>query len=426
MVRGEMPTASSLTGSERLDFLATQVWGPALVSGDARVSLGARVEDGWEVREDYRVIPSAQTAQLLLPQARRAAARSLADYAGLRSPRTRIARRALAVAATAGAPISRTRVRVLARVGAPPTTVSAVAQTVGRPGAVAALGVRTGANAKPTLELRTPDGEAVGFVKLAWNDLTTEAIDNEAQALKALGSGASSAIRAPHLLADGLIDGRRYLMTEALPRSISDVPATWRSLSHAEVVGPGAVYARRVLASAGQVGAVRAAIDAASTVTPARLAARARDLLHAVTSMGVTIPIADYWHGDFVPWNVGRDDQSRLWLFDWETAQSDVPAGLDTLHWFANTEGRQNPSTSVARLAAGAERAKEVLRSLGYSRAGVAVISCWYAVTLVAGELHLAESLQSWDRVKHSPSVLEQFLAWGSATLRSVPEEEPL
>ncbi len=213
-------------------------------------------------------------------------------------------------------------------------------------------------------------------------------------------------------------------MTEPLPRSIADVPASWDSLRHDEAIGPGAVCGWRPLSSTQQSSHHAQVLDAATTVTPRALAAEARELLGKVLSHAEALPIADYCHGDFVPWNVGRDANGALWLFDWETAQQDVPAGLDTLHWFSNTQGSQAPETAVQRLIAASARAEGILRSLGYSRTGTNIVKAWYALTLVTSEIRLAEALQSWERVKHPASVLAQFLQWGMSSVNSSSEEE--
>lgn len=421
----QRPTAGGTVGSERLDFLISQVWGPAIDHGEARVDVGGTPAEGWETREEYVVIPTARSAQLLIPRNRVAASRSLTDYAGLRSPRTRIVRRVLGAAVAGGLTVSRDRLTVRAPAGAPVTMVPAVGEVVGCPNAVAALGVRTGANAKPTLELRTPEGNSIGFAKLAWNPVTTQAIENEARGLRAVAvNQADSAIHAPRLLADGVVHGRRYVMTEALPRSIADVPANWRSLHHDEAIGPGSVYDRRPLATTKQSVLVRELLGSTTDVTPSGLAAQAEDLLGKVLSHTVALPIADYCHGDFVPWNVGRDADGRLWLFDWETAQLDVPAGLDTLHWLTNTQGDQNPQTVSRRLESASTHGAGILRSLGYSRNGAVIAATWYALTLVAGEIRLAEALQSWERVKHPAGVLAGLLEWGMSNLMSVSKEE--
>lgn len=411
------------TGSERLDFVVGQVWGPAIAQDEVRALTGPHLETGWEIREKYWVVPAASSAQLLIPCSPRVAARSLAEYAALRSFRTRVVRRSLAALATTGAPLSRDTLRIVARPGSAATVVAELGAIVGHPSALASLGVRTGANAKPTLELRTTAGNAIGFAKLAWNEVSDRAVARESAALRSLGSASVNAVQAPRLLADGLVGGRRFLMTEALPQTIADVPATWRSLNHAEALGPGTVRRRCQVGQTAQAATTLAALEAYTYSTPRRLLDRARDLALQISQSEIAVSVADLWHGDFVPWNVGRDGSGRLWLFDWETCEPDVPAGLDTIHWFTNTRGGQEPASLVSRLDAATVHASGLLRSLGNTNAGVAVLAAWYAVSLAVAEIRLAELLQSWERVKHSPTVLEELLEWGLQKYRSATEE---
>ncbi|MFT4108329.1 hypothetical protein [Propionicimonas sp.] len=407
------------TGSARLDYVVEQVWGRSVAEGVARATVNGPVPEGWEIREQYWAIPNAASAQLLVPVDRTAATRTLLDYARLRPLSTRLVRHALAGVGATGAPLSKDTLRIVAPAGAPPTTTAELGRLVGAGSTVlATLGVRTAANAKPTLELRDRDGDAIGFVKLAWNDLTRESIENEADALAGFGAQSRVEISAPGVVSRGTVaGGLPYVMTEPLPRGIRHVPASYASLSNAEALGPGKVVRRAPLESAGQVRLVLDRLAAATPVTPAPLARRATDLARSVTQLQVSMPIANFWHGDFTWWNTGRDRAARLWLFDWETAEADAPAGLDTLHWYAHTKDAENPASVVARTDRALDRCAGMLRTLGHSRAGVEALAAWYAATLVANEVRLAESLQSWKRVKHSPAILEDLLRWGAARI---------
>lgn len=378
------------------------------------------VPDGWEVRERYWVVPTANAAKLLVPHDRRVAARALADFAGLRGAKVRAARRALAAVVSAGMPLSRSVLRIISPVSGPKTTVAVIGEHVGHPDAFATFGVRVAANAKPTLELRAPGGDAVGFVKLAWNSVTERAVRNEATAMREMGAASREVIRTPAVLAAGQVAGREFVMIEPLPRGITHVPRVYSAISDEEALGPGSVKARRVLAGGNQVETVRSVLHAAGATTSPALASRARNLSERIAARHETMPIANFWHGDFVWWNTGRDRDGRLWLFDWETAQRDAPAGMDTLHWFTHTMDAENPDSVVARLDSAFVHCQPLLRSLGHSRATAGILAAWYVVTLVANEIGLAESLQGWARIKHSPELLQDLLAWAERRLSDV------
>lgn len=407
---------TELDGTD-LGYVVEQLWGPGIARGQVRAILNDPVPDGWEVREAYWTIPSAGSAQLLVPRDARVARRALGDYARLRPLKTRLIRQGLAAGARVGVPLTRDTLRIIAPVGGPPTTVAEIAAAVGAPGAVATFGVRTAANAKPTLELRDPSGDAVGFVKLAWNEITRGAIANEATGLRTMGAVSRPSLLAPEVRAEGSRDGWPFVMIAPLPRGIRYVPAAFASLNRDEALGPGTVKRFGVISRTEQFRSCRAELERTPATAPEGLVVRARALADRVADSRHAGPIANFWHGDFVWWNMGRDPGGRLWLFDWETAQPDAAAGLDTLHWFAHAKDAENPDSVVARVEASLAHTMPMLRALGHSPSSAAALAGWYAVTLVAGEIRLAESLGSWERIKHPAGVLDDLLAWGSRQL---------
>lgn len=409
----------SKTGFESLDFTIEQVWGSAIARGDADVVMSGAVPTGWEVRERYWLVPAAATAQLIVPRHPRIASRALADFAGLRTPRVRVIRRSLALAARGGFPLGRDTLSIVTPVGAPPTVVAELGAALGAEKAFATLGLRAAANAKPTLDLRNDRGEALGFAKLAWNATTRRAVSNESSALTTLAPRSSGVIVHPRLMLVGQIAGREVVVTEPLPRSIRAVSATAHSLSVGESLGPAEVRRRGTLSSSSQVRSIIDVLSAAAERVPAPVAGHAYDLARMIAAASTVLPIADFWHGDFVWWNTGRAPDGSLWLFDWETAEADAPAGLDTIHWFAHVKDHLNPHSVVPRIADAVERSEPALRSLGHSRSSANVVAAWYAVVLVAGEIRLADELGSWERVKHPPEVLREVLEWARAAMEA-------
>lgn len=415
------PSATEMTGSDRLDFVVQQVWGSELETGDLRIGAPS---PGWSSAGQYWVFPSARAAQILLPRQRNAAARSMLDYARLRTLwRTRLVRRTLGTAATVGLPLSRDVLTLTHRDGADPTLVQQLGELVGQPAAFATVGVRTGANAKPTLELRSPDGSLLGFAKLGWNPVTTAAVRTEAESLRAYQTLRSAAVRTPLLLASGSIGDRPYVLTEGLPPSIEHIPPRWESLTSAEAVGPGRVVAYRPLAQTAHAQSLRNMLHARSSTIPAMLLEQTRAQLEHLLEIPNAVPTADLWHGDYVPWNLGRDSAGALWLFDWETAQRDVPAGLDALHWFTNSQNSTDPKLLVAQVRAATQHASPVLTSLGYTPSTMPLLHMYYALTLVGRAMALADSLGSWTRMRLQPNVLAALLMWAGTDATRAREE---
>lgn len=411
--------------STRLDYAIEQVWGESLAQGDVAVRVesgrarftGAR--DRTDVRDQFWAVPTAAAAQYLVPRSRAAAAASLSDYARLRPFRTRAGRRALAAAAALGLPLSRDVVAVTPATSGVRTVVDELAHTLGLDDVIVGLGVRTGANAKPTLELRTTDGTIVGYAKLGWNAPTTQAVRNEANALRKFGLTAR--LKAPAVLASGRVAEREYVVVQPLPASVERIAPAWDSLSAAEALGPGAVAGWSAWSGVGQVRQV-AARQFGSTV-PDDLARALADLIGRVCENNDPTPVAAFWHGDFVPWNLARDADGQLWVFDWETAEADVPAGLDALHWYAHSQGAPDPAKLVTSINRASERVMSALRSLGHSRASAGMLPVWYAAILVSRAAAAADSLGGWERVQLQPSVLSELLRWARARYATIRED---
>ncbi|TQK71262.1 hypothetical protein [Nocardioides sp. SLBN-35] len=378
--------------------LVEQLWGPALATGDLRLDLGRGATPGWTDVETYQALPSIASATMLLPTAeRRVLAGSLLNFRRLRDPGTRVQRRLLGSLAARGVPLPFPQVRVQARVGAGrrvPLPTEQVAADLGLPRVHASIGVRTGSNRKATLQLVDDAGVAVGFAKFAWDPASTGAVAREAAALRALAGG-TDAVRAPRLLAEGSWLGRPYLVTEPLPAA-SRRPDPNLLPTAEEVFAPAPVGRRDVLARTGQLQDLRLRLDVlrAGGADP-ELVDALDDLLALVAD--VEVPVAARWHGDFTAWNSARDEQDRLWCWDWESSELDAVAGLDAIHWVAGGATLAGTRYDGALIATALDRAAPVLTAAGHSRAGAVVVPVVYVATLVERALSLAVGNGRWD-----------------------------
>src|SRR5699024_6211437 len=73
------------------------------------------------------------------------------------------------------------------------------------------------ANRKPVLLLLTPGGRAIGYAKVAINDLTSRLVRAEAEALRHLDNTRLRNVTVPRLLHEGEWNGHPLLVQEALP-----------------------------------------------------------------------------------------------------------------------------------------------------------------------------------------------------------------
>ncbi|MGH3097554.1 MAG: hypothetical protein ACRDMV_16345 [Streptosporangiales bacterium] len=370
-----------------LDLLARQAWQPAIEEGRLRVHLGGDVPAGWRPLEAYRVLPSAGKARLLVPYgpASLTAAALLAYRRMHGKRRARMGRLAVGMAARSGLPVSRDVLQVLVRdsAAAPRATetpVSYLAGLLGHHRLYASLGV-VGSHAKLTWRLLDGHGRGLGFAKMGWNAATERSVAAERTALQALAGGHDS-LRAPALLADGGWHGHGLAVSAPLPPEARS-PHPGGPPPEPTALARLLPIARRDRLSASAH--VQRLLDAAAALPAphgaAELPAMASSLVAAVTETDPRMLIATRWHGDLVPWNTARVG-SATWLWDWEFSATDVPAGLDHLHWAVHTalnRGRPFAAATAEEL----ETAQPYLAAFGASRQQARVLVCVYALEML-------------------------------------------
>jgi hypothetical protein len=74
---------------------------------------------------------------------------------------------------------------------------------------------------------------------------------------------------------------------------------------------------------------------------------------------------AGAWHGDWAPWNIGRDGEA-LWIWDWEHWRSDVPVGLDVPHYVFQQRFTAERAPLADAFATARVSSEAALASLGY------------------------------------------------------------
>lgn len=402
-----------------IDLLERQLWQPAVSEGVARVVVGtAPPASGWRDEEVYWAVPSLSRVRLLVPTGNaRLTSASLRNYRGLRAPRERWSRSLLGLWARAGGPPGAGRVRLQVRVGADEAAgaslpLPVVARALGQPRLFASIGVRPGANGKPTLQLIDSDGRPAGYAKLGWTPHTDTFVATESATLAALDGGSSS-IGVPRLLATGTLHGHPWLVSAPLPgaaRALTDaaeVVSAEELVTICPIIGSGAPAV---------TGHWRRLADRAHTAAgPDELVATFRRLVSAVSDLGVELPIAQRWHGDLTPWNCARDQAGRLWAWDWENSEEDVVAGLDAVHWAFSVRRRHTPVDRID-LRACVHDAAPTLDGLGIPPAHRPAVAAVYAAVLADRALGLA-AVAGWERSWIAPDQVTRLVRLGQAQL---------
>lgn len=299
---------------------------------------------------------------------RQGAASALTAYNSLRSGRTRLARRLLAVGLRTGLaqPLLPEKIDLGVAQGTAPGQLAQdllgehLRQLFSRDQIVMAISGGAGPYRKPVLQVFAADGAPLGYVKVGWNDWTREAVGREAAALQAC---AKRPIRlgVPELLGLSRWRGLELLITGPLPRGVrglgrgTGLPDV-SVLTEISELAPGFTGELAISPWWQSVRSrIQAGVDDPAARSVLELAADRIEENHG------RVPLKfGAWHGDLVPWNLARLG-SRLYAWDWEGSTPDVPLGFDAVHYYY----------SVALIAQG--RALAEAASVAASRAGAAL-----------------------------------------------------
>jgi hypothetical protein len=280
---------------------------------------------------EYVLVPDARRPRLLVPAAeRRVAAAAVARYAEPQSRLARLKRDAVVAALRTGASAALLRDRVTAP-GGRDTIETYLRDALGTD---VRLSVHIGparANRKPVLQVLSPAGETLAFVKLGVNELTRQLVKAEVAALVTLSGARLPDLAVPSVLHSGQWRGHEVLVQATLP--------VWLPRTAAE---PGRVAeAMRAVATACGISSGTLAGSGYWRRLDARLAEVAEhpdgyQLGRAAARLGraagdVRLTFGA-WHGDWAPWNM-RPLADRLLVWDWERFTIGVPVGFDALHY---------------------------------------------------------------------------------------------
>jgi hypothetical protein len=279
---------------------------------------------------EYVLVPDARRPRILVPaNDRKVAAAAVARYAEPQSRMARLKRDAVVAALRTGAASALLRDRVTAP-GGRDTIETHLRDALGME---LHLGVHIGparANRKPVLQVLTPAGETVAFVKLGVNELTRGLVKAEAAALVTLSSLRLTGVSAPSVLHSGQWRGHEVLVQGALPVWEPRVPADpERCAAAMQSVATACGISSGTLGGSGYWTRLLARLaDVAEHPDGFQLRRASARLGTAAGDVRLTFGA---WHGDWAPWNM-RPLADRLLVWDWERFTIGVPLGYDVLH----------------------------------------------------------------------------------------------
>jgi hypothetical protein len=349
-----------------LDWVVQTLWGmPA--NGPARPPRRLRRSG-----ETFAVLPSAAHPRLLVPLgSRRAASHALREYTpGRRGVRLAKGLLTMGIRSGLAQPLLRDRVHVTVDGDFHPAELREVLlkehlqEVFGRRDLEMAVKFDAPRpHCKPTIQILSRDGRAVGFAKVGWNDLTRPLVVNEARALERLKH---RHIRLREFDVPDLIHAGRWRDLEILIVAPVSFGARRRFIDRPPIpatdeVGQLASTRREPLrASRWWSAALERVAATAADGAPPRLAAAVDEIDE---QFGDAVLEFGSWHGDWVPWNMGRRG-TRLYVWDWERSGELAPRGLDGVHFAYQAELGLRGTPPVPALAATLRRVELLLPEL--------------------------------------------------------------
>jgi thymidylate kinase len=205
----------------------------------------------------------------------------------------------------------------------------------GRKDLVFAVSLGTpGPHRKPVIQVMTSSGEVLGYAKVGWNEATRALVENEARVLQML-QGEDLPFAVPRVLY-GDCNGERALCVQGSPPVGARAATQELTAEYVEVLSN---LARRNLCRR-PLEESRFWQRIIERVQRVRKTWWQHGLHHALQAVRQDwqdreVPF-HFAHGDFAPWNALRTN-GRLYLFDWEYAQEEAPAGYDLSHFLVQT-----------------------------------------------------------------------------------------
>ncbi len=384
-------------------YLVEQLWSGPMAGGSVRCSLANSAEPGWIAEEAYLLAPSVAKASMLLPTGPQPALQgALLNYRGLRRRKPNLQRAILGAPGRFGVALPFPTLSLQRRrdITEPLLPLAHVASALGSGPLKAAIGIRTGANRKTTLQLVGADGSPQGFAKFAWDPSSRVGVLREGEALANLDQDSVGKMRAsaPALLHSGDYFGWPYIVTAPMPLSSRGVRADVPAPTAQELYSLTSLVRRDQVGNTAQFQNLVAEVDRpASNADVSAIRSRAAELLTTLARIPVELPIVHRWHGDLTPWNSARDGDGHLWCWDWESSEPDALAGMDAIHWHTSVTVEAGGRLDGKCLSDALVAARPLLVAARVPRAGEAVIAGVYAATMAERACALAEGAGGWE-----------------------------
>jgi hypothetical protein len=212
---------------------------------------------------------------------------------------------------------------------------------------------RSRPNRKPLIRVLSHDGAFLGYVKVGWNELTRELVQNEARVLGEIDRRPSplTALEVPRVVYSG--EWRHFELLALTPLRGRPFRMIRRHLALAAAAMN--EISQFVPADEGPLGDSEYWRRTKARAQPADGGALSSFADKVEDRFGNEVLTYGFWHGDWAPWNLGwRDGRVAVW--DWERSAHDAPVGLDAAHFdfqAALSSSRNRSLEALERVRAG-------------------------------------------------------------------------
>ncbi len=217
-----------------------------------------------------------------------------------------------------------------------PNVLDRIGSIMGNPALKFAVSLGTpGPHRKPVVQILADNGRVIGYAKVGANAETNDLVRNEAATLLRLNDLKDLPFAVPRLIAANE-SGDNFLCVQSAEEGLSrTVPNSFGKEFFAALIGLSRIDFKRT-----SLGASRFWADLNRKIERVR-----HPYYRQIFERGSFWLLTHYAaqplgfhasHGDFAPWNA-RLLGDRLYLFDWEYADRERPAGWDLFHFFIQT-----------------------------------------------------------------------------------------
>lgn len=312
-------------------------------SENSRLAVSSAVQNGatrqWETNGSFRWLAFNDGRGYLIPIGSKLTMMNGLCLYNAQNLKAKVAKKLLATSLNAGLgwPLLR-KVQILIRQNMSKEERSKISllehlkDVLGRQDLTFAISLGTpGVHRKPVIQIMTPDGKILGYVKVGWNQHTNALARNESHVCRHLSAFSFDSFAIPNVIYAGSWGDRFVCIQSAMEGKIQTAPRKLTSQYFAVLKELATVHSQSIFLkdSALWTRLLKRIESTQSAYYRHMLRQGANKVQERLGNNRLPFHLC---HGDFAPWNAQLVN-GRLILFDWEYADLEAPAAWDLFHF---------------------------------------------------------------------------------------------